>query len=88
MLVDSSSDIFQNYSHGIIDSDKCGTDTFHYVVIVGYGKDTEHTGLDYWLVRNEWGNDWGDNGYCKIARSYGDGYCAINHKPLYPTVAN
>jgi C1A family cysteine protease len=34
----------------------------HCILIIGYS-DTEK----YWLVKNSWGTQWGDNGFCKIA---------------------
>lgn len=47
----------------------------HAVVVVGYGsgaKDpTDPKGertLDYWLVKNSWGEEWGENGFFKLAR--------------------
>ena len=39
--IDASSDVFQNYSSGVLDSKKCGTHTDHAVSIVGYGNDPE-----------------------------------------------
>ena len=84
--IDASSDVFHNYTGGVLDSTDCGISTNHAVAIVGYGTD-EASGLDYWLVRNSWGPDWGVDGFIKIAITEGDGYCAINHRPLYPTVA-
>jgi len=84
--IDASSDVFHNYTSGVLDSQDCGISTNHAVAIIGYGYDTD-SGLWYWNVRNSWGTEWGDNGYIKIAISEGDGICAINHRPLYPTVA-
>ena len=78
--------LFQHYSSGIITDVKCGTNLDHAVLIVGYG--TEN-GIDYWLVKNSWGTEWGDNGYVKILRtdSCDDiGICGIAAQPSYPVI--
>ncbi len=43
----------------------------HAVELLGWGREA---GLDYWLVKNSWGADWGDSGYFKIKM----GDCEIN----------
>ena len=49
----------------ISEDDYCdSTDLNHGVVIVGWGFST--TGKLYWVVRNSWGEIWGDNGYAYI----------------------
>jgi cathepsin L len=59
---------FKFYAEGIHNNPEVFEESIdHAVVIVGYGTDKE-TGLDYWIIRNSWSEDWGDNGYIKISR--------------------
>lgn len=55
----------RDYEGGILDDPTASTSTNHIVSIVGYGKD-EESGKDYWIIRNSWGEYWGDMGYAKI----------------------
>ncbi|KAK4760873.1 hypothetical protein SAY87_005766 [Trapa incisa] len=63
---------------------ECGSQLDHGVVVVGYGTED---GVDYWMVRNSWGPDWGEEGYIKMERNvkgYGSGKCGIAAMPSYP----
>jgi C1A family cysteine protease len=70
------------YESGVIDIDDCSKRTDHAVVIVGYGSED---GQDYWLIRNSWGEDYGDSGYFRMARNKGD-MCGISQYVFYPIV--
>ena len=76
----------QVYKGGIIDMEleKCPVSGInHAALLVGYGTDSI-SGLDYWIVKNEWGKYWGENGYFRIRR--GNGTCAINCYVISATV--
>jgi len=75
-------DGFRDYKTGVYKSTVCKDtteDVNHAVVAVGYG--TEN-GTPYWLVKNSWGADWGDEGYFKIER--GVNMCGIAVCNSYP----
>jgi len=52
--------------------------TTHAVVIVGWGE-SQDLGK-YWIVKNSWGRDWGEDGYFRIER--GTNAHAIESKPI------
>jgi len=65
---------------GIYEWEGCATEQGnHIVTIVGYGS---QDGRDYWIIKNSWGSDWGENGFGKIIR--GKNMCAIAMHADYP----
>ena len=77
----------QTYSSGILDktSSQCPTSGMnHAVTMVGYGHDDSQD-KDYWIVKNSWGKNWGEDGYFRIRR--GTGCCGINCYITTATVA-
>lgn len=59
IAVDASLSSFQNYKSGIYLDSQCSTNINHAVLLVGFGTD-KVTKLDYWLVKNSYGTDWGE----------------------------
>lgn len=83
VAIEAGGRYLQHYQSGVF-TGECGTDLDHGVIIVGYG--TEN-GVDYWLVRNSWGTNWGDTGYIKIERNFArnkNGKCGIAMEASYP----
>jgi len=69
-----AADSFQTYNGGILKS--CPGQIDHCVQAVGYT-------ANYWLVRNSWATDWGEDGYIRVAR--GKNLCRISNDVTYPT---
>ncbi|XP_020269245.1 oryzain gamma chain-like [Asparagus officinalis] len=76
---------FRLYKSGVYSSDTCGSDPMdvnHAVLAVGYGVEN---GVPYWLIKNSWGAEWGDNGYFKM--ELGKNMCGVATCASYPIVA-
>jgi C1A family cysteine protease len=79
---------FQLYKSGVYSDPACGDNLDHGVTAVGYG--TTEDGLDYFTVRNSWGETWGDSGYIKMSRQSEtvNGTCGILSFASRPILRN
>ncbi|CAL8150599.1 unnamed protein product [Prunus armeniaca] len=85
VYIDAEAEEFKYYSGGLY-TGPCGTNLTHAVTIVGYNT-TQDDGTKYWLVKNSWGDQWGENGYMRIQRDIDaqEGLCGIAMGAYYPT---
>lgn len=83
---------FQLYKSGVFTA-KCGTDLNHGVLLVGYGS---QDGLDYYILKNSWGTEWGVGGYMHLGKgndlttgkpyNNGAGQCGVLGMASYPSL--
>lgn len=83
IAVDAAAIGWQLYHGGILKR-FCGTSLDHGVLAVGYGTES---GTDYWIVKNSWGETWGEQGYVRMGRNLSppDGECGLLDQASYPT---
>jgi len=71
---------WQDYSSGIFTANQCTTNIDHAIQLTGYSPSQGA----YWIVRNSWGANWGQNGF--IWLQYGQDTCGITSYVAYATV--
>merc|ERR1719335_1230974 len=84
MSYDKNSSVMRSYYPDKVPSEKMSDKnddimmwryTTHSILAVGWGEEKNPaTGeiIPYWIVRNSWGKDWGDQGYAKVRRGEND----------------
>jgi C1A family cysteine protease len=76
-----NADKMQSYHGGIISASGCPAKTAHAIAIIGWGNSGS---TPYWIVRNSWGSNWGESGYCRVVMN--QNACGIETWPEYITV--
>ena len=69
------------YTGGIYTgSESSGVVAGHWLVVLGWHDDEDAPNGGYWICKNSWGTQWGENGFCRIG--YGD-ECGLDDYILY-----
>ena len=79
-------DNFLFYRTGVFYDFQCldgGPFTNHAVLLVGYGR--HPYGGPFWIIQNNWGVHWGENGFARIARDTLV-HCEIHASAFYPVL--
>jgi cathepsin F len=75
-----NADLLMSYTGGVITGnmpDDCPVDGMdHAVLMVGYDLTKSQASVPFWIVKNSWGSDWGENGYFRMESD--NGLCGIN----------
>ncbi|CAM0870964.1 unnamed protein product [Alopecurus aequalis] len=80
---------FRKYAGGIFQG-PCGATggKRHAMTVVGY--DITQSGDSYWILKNSWGEGWGEHGYLLLKRQVNEqgtpGTCGILFRPAYPVI--
>jgi C1A family cysteine protease len=90
VAIQADASSLQFYSSGIYDDPQCGRNLNHAVLLVGYGTEVRKAvngtdrQVDYWIVKNSWGEGWGEGGYIRMIR--GKNQCGIADMASFPLV--
>lgn len=83
ITIDGSQPTFLLYKSGVYKDSKCSSSNVnHAMLLVGYDRDSKFG--DYWLIKNSFGVNWGEDGYFRLER--GRNRCGITAYVLYATI--
>ncbi|MED6238183.1 hypothetical protein ATANTOWER_011698 [Ataeniobius toweri] len=80
--IDASHESFQFYQSGVYYEEDCSSEQLnHAVLVVGYS----YSDQNYWIVKNSWSENWGNNGYIYMAKDRCNN-CGIATDGSYPII--
>jgi hypothetical protein len=81
--IDASGAILQSYKSGVYKG-PCTSSHNHSVTLFGYG--VTDAGEEYWILKNSWGQEWGQNGFFFMRKGADGnvGLCGIALFGVYP----
>ncbi|NWT76460.1 CATK protein, partial [Prunella himalayana] len=79
--IDARRPSFQFYSGGVYYDESCNAGNInHAVLAVGYGA---QKGTKHWIIKNSWGEEWGNKGYVLLARNMNNA-CGVASLASFP----
>lgn len=67
IAIDANHKSFQAYTTGVYVESACDSSKLnHAVTCVGFGVEETDYVKKYWIVKNSWGSDWGEDGYIRM----------------------
>lgn len=76
--INASPKTFQLYSRGVYDDKECSSEHVnHAMLLIGYTP-------EFWILKNWWGGNWGNEGYMKLKR--GVNQCGVANFAAYAVV--
>ena len=83
VMIDGASLEFLFYKGGIYSNSKCNSKTPNVAMLaVGYGSENGH---DFWTLKSNSGQDWGEQGYMRLARN-ANNMCGVATIANFPYV--
>lgn len=77
------------YTGGVLSAAACGSSSSkaldHGVLLVGFNAKPADGSAPYWIVKNQWATNWGENGY--IYLEYPGNTCGLGNQAVIPSVA-
>ncbi|XP_029470426.1 cathepsin L1-like isoform X2 [Rhinatrema bivittatum] len=86
VAVDAKAFTFRFYRSGIYYDSWCSQMVNHAMLAVGYGTLLEKgKSSDYWLIKNSWTENWGEQGYLRLLKGAGN-QCGVASRASYPVL--
>jgi C1A family cysteine protease len=79
VAIEADQPSFQHYHSGILPVNQCGKKLDHAVVAIGFGSEN---GQNYFIIRNSWGPNWGNNGTIKLQYTNTECACGCDIRPV------
>jgi len=85
VAVSVGADNWGMYGKGVFNTCDKDTTIDHAVTLIGYGTDKDKKSK-FWLIKNSWGNSWGEDGNIRLLREEGDNaHCGTDKSPKLGT---